>query len=105
MFLLTSNGTFFRVKKTNTTKNIKSPVIGEVDIFLVPNLEAGNMLAKQLALIANAVSAGIILGASVPIILTSRADGVRSRVGSCAIAVMLAHAKRVTDLKINSQPK
>lgn len=75
-------------------KNIKSPVIGDVDIFLVPNLEAGNMLAKQLVLITNAISAGIILGARVPIILTSRSDGVRSRVGSCAIAVMLAHAKR-----------
>jgi len=75
-------------------KNIKSPVIGDVDIFLVPNLEAGNMLAKQLVLITNAISAGIILGASVPIILTSRSDGVRSRVGSCAIASILAHAKR-----------
>lgn len=79
------------------TKNIKSPVVGDADIFLVPNLEAGNMLAKQLAIIANAVSAGIILGASVPIILTSRSDGVRSRVSSCAIAVMLAHAKRITE--------
>jgi phosphate acetyltransferase len=76
------------------TKQIKSPVIGDADIFVVPNLEAGNMLAKQLVLITNAVSAGIILGASVPIILTSRSDGVRSRVGSCAIAMMMAHAKR-----------
>lgn len=76
------------------TKNIKSPVIGDVDIFLVPNLEAGNMLAKQLVLITNAVSAGIILGASAPIILTSRSDGVRSRVSSCAVALMMAHAKR-----------
>lgn len=76
------------------TKHIKSPVIGDVDIFLVPNLEAGNMLAKQLVLIANAISAGVILGASVPIILTSRSDGVLSRVSSCAIALMMAHAKR-----------
>lgn len=76
------------------TKNIQSPVIGDVDIFLVPNLEAGNMLAKQLVLITNAFSAGIILGASVPIILTSRSDGVRSRVSSCAVAMMMAHAKR-----------
>lgn len=76
------------------TKHIKSPVIGDTDIFIVPNLEAGNMLAKQLVLIANAASAGIILGASAPIILTSRSDGVRSRVGSCAVAVILAHAKR-----------
>jgi phosphate acetyltransferase/phosphate butyryltransferase len=81
------------------TKNIKSPVIGDVDIFVVPNLEAGNMLAKQLVLITKAISAGIILGASVPIILTSRSDGVQSRVGSCAIAVMMAHAKRQELLK------
>jgi len=76
------------------TKNIKSPVIGDVDIFLVPNLEAGNMLAKQLVLITNAISAGIILGARAPIILTSRSDGVRSRVSSCAVALMMAHSKR-----------
>lgn len=75
-------------------KNIHSPVIGNVDIFLVPNLEAGNMLAKQLVLITNAVSAGIILGARAPIILTSRSDGVRSRISSCAIALMMVHAKR-----------
>ncbi|WED43354.1 bifunctional enoyl-CoA hydratase/phosphate acetyltransferase [Legionella cardiaca] len=74
-------------------KNIKSPVIGEVDIFVVPNLEAGNILAKQLVLIADATAAGIILGATVPIILTSRADGVRSRLGSCAVAVLMANAK------------
>lgn len=76
------------------TKHINSPVVGDADIFLVPNLEAGNMLAKQLVLVTNAVSAGIILGARVPIILTSRSDGVRSRIGSCAIAVLLAHANR-----------
>ncbi len=75
-------------------KNIKSPVIGDADIFVVPNLEAGNMLAKQLVIVTNAISAGIILGASVPIILTSRADGVRSRIGSCAIAVLLSHENR-----------
>lgn len=76
------------------TKNIKSPVIGDVDIFVVPNLEAGNMLAKQLVLLTKAISAGIILGARVPIILTSRADGVQSRISSCAVAVMMAHKKR-----------
>ncbi len=76
------------------TKKIKSAVIGDVDIFIVPNLEAGNMLAKQLVLITKAISAGIILGASVPIILTSRSDGVQSRVSSCAVAVMMAHQKR-----------
>jgi phosphate acetyltransferase len=75
-------------------KHITSPVIGDADIFLVPNLEAGNMLAKQLVLITQALSAGIILGARVPIILTSRSDGVRSRIGSCAIAVLLVHAER-----------
>lgn len=78
------------------TKNIQSTVIGDVDIFVVPNLEAGNILAKQLVLIADAVSAGIILGASVPIILTSRADNIRSRIGSCAVAVMMANAKTIT---------
>lgn len=77
-------------------KQIKSPVIGDVDIFVVPGLEAGNILAKQLVLIADAISAGIILGASVPIILTSRSDGVRSRIGSCAVAVMMAHSKSKT---------
>lgn len=76
------------------TKNIHSSVIGEVDIFVVPNLEAGNILAKQLILIADAVSAGIILGAAVPIILTSRSDNIRSRIGSCAVAVMMVHAKK-----------
>lgn len=75
------------------TKNIKSSVIGEVDIFVVPNLEAGNILAKQLVLIGEAVSAGIILGASVPIILTSRSDGIQSRISSCAVAVLMVHAK------------
>jgi phosphate acetyltransferase len=74
-------------------KKIHSPVVGEADIFLVPNIEAGNILAKQLVLIADAVSAGIILGASVPIILTSRADGIQSRIGSCAVALLMAHAK------------
>lgn len=74
-------------------KKIHSPVVGDVDIFLVPNIEAGNILAKQLILINDAVSAGIILGASVPIILTSRSDGVQSRIGSCAVALLMAHAK------------
>lgn len=76
------------------SKNIKSSVIGDVDIFVVPNLEAGNILAKQLVLIADAVSAGLILGASIPIILTSRSDGIQSRISSCALAVMVANAKR-----------
>jgi phosphate acetyltransferase/phosphate butyryltransferase len=80
--------------KAAETKNIKSPVIGEADVFLMPNLEAGNMFAKELMYITNTLSAGMILGAKVPIILTSRADGVRSRIGSCALAVIMVHAKR-----------
>ena len=62
------------------------------DILLAPDLEAGNMLAKQLSFLANADSAGLVLGARVPIILTSRADSVRSRIASCAVAVLAAHA-------------
>lgn len=75
-------------------KKIKSKVIADVDIYLVPNLEAGNMLAKQLAFLTNAFSAGMILGAKVPIVLTSRSDGVKSRISSCAIAVMMVYAKK-----------
>jgi len=75
-------------------KGIHSRVAGDPDILLVPNLEAGNMLAKQLTFLANADSAGIVLGARVPVILTSRADSVRSRIASCAVAVLAAHARR-----------
>ena len=75
-------------------KGIKSPVAGDPDILLVPDLEAGNMLAKQLSFLANADSAGLVLGARVPIILTSRADNVRSRIASCAVAMLVAHARR-----------
>ena len=75
-------------------KGIKSPVAGDPDILLVPDLEAGNMLAKQLSFLANADSAGLVLGARVPIILTSRSDNVRSRIASCAVAMLLAHARR-----------
>ena len=67
---------------------------GDPDILLVPDLEAGNMLAKQLSFLANADSAGLVLGARVPIILTSRADSVRSRIASCAVAMLAAHARR-----------
>jgi phosphate acetyltransferase len=76
-------------------KHITSPVAGDADILLVPDLEAGNMLAKELMFLANADAAGIVLGARVPIILTSRADSVRTRMASCAVAALLAHAKRV----------
>ena len=75
-------------------KGIQSVVAGDPDILLVPDLEAGNMLAKQLSFLANADSAGLVLGARVPIILTSRADSVRSRIASCAVAVLAAHARR-----------
>jgi phosphate acetyltransferase/phosphate butyryltransferase len=72
------------------TKSIASGVAGRADIFVVPDLEAGNMLAKQLEYLADAKLAGIVLGARVPIMLTSRADDVRSRLASCAIAVLYA---------------
>jgi phosphate acetyltransferase len=75
-------------------KGIDSRVAGDPDILVVPNLEAGNMLAKQLTFLANADSAGIVLGARVPVILTSRADSVRSRIASCAVAVLAAHSRR-----------
>src|SRR4029453_17209313 len=69
-------------------KGIVSEVAGDPDILFVPDLEAGNMLAKKLSFLANAASAGLVLGARVPIILTSRADSVRSRIASCAVAMM-----------------
>jgi phosphate acetyltransferase len=75
------------------TKGIVSPVAGHADILVVPDLEAGNMLAKQLEYLAEAQMAGIVLGARVPIILTSRADGTLARLGSCAIALLLARHK------------
>src|SRR6476660_9404416 len=77
-------------------KGIKSEVAGRAQILVVPDLEAGNMLAKNLAFMAKADSAGIVLGARVPIILTSRADSVRSRMASCAAAVLYADARRRT---------
>jgi len=76
------------------TKGIKSEVAGDPDILLAPDLEAGNILAKQLSFLASADSAGMVLGARVPVILTSRADSVRSRIASCAVANLVAHARR-----------
>jgi phosphotransacetylase len=76
------------------TKGISSPVAGDADILVAPDLEAGNILAKQLTFLANADAAGIVLGARVPIILTSRADSVRVRMASCGVAVLVAHARR-----------
>ena len=77
-------------------KGIKSEAAGRAQILVVPDLEAGNMLAKNLAFMAKADTAGIVLGARVPIILTSRADSVRSRMASCAAAVLYADARRRT---------
>jgi phosphate acetyltransferase len=81
-------------KQAAKTKGIKSEVAGDPDILLAPDLEAGNILAKQLSFLANADSAGLVLGARVPVILTSRADSVRSRIASCAVAMLVAHARR-----------
>jgi phosphotransacetylase len=81
-------------KEAATTKGIHSAVAGDPDILLVPDLEAGNILAKQLSFLANADSAGLVLGARVPVILTSRADSVRARIASCAVAMRAAHARR-----------
>jgi phosphotransacetylase len=81
-------------KEAATVKGIKSDVAGDPDILLTPDLESGNILAKQLSFLANADSAGLVLGARVPIILTSRADSVRSRIASCGVAMLAAHAKR-----------
>jgi phosphate acetyltransferase len=76
------------------SKNIVSPVAGDADILVAPDLEAGNILAKQLVFLAGAQDAGLVLGARVPIILTSRADDVRSRVASSALAQIFAQAQR-----------
>jgi len=75
-------------------KGIVSEVAGDPDIMLAPDLEAGNILAKQLTFLGGADSAGLVLGAKVPIILTSRADSVRSRIASCGVAMLAAHARR-----------
>ena len=78
------------------TKGIRSEVAGRAEILLVPDLESGNMIAKQLEYLAHAVGAGIVLGARVPIVLTSRADTAKTRAASCAIAQVLAHARKKT---------
>jgi len=79
--------------KAARIKKIVSPVAGQADILLVPDLEAGNMVAKQLQYLAGADSAGIVLGARVPIVLTSRADTVRTRIASIAVMKLLAQAR------------
>jgi phosphate acetyltransferase len=78
-------------------KGIKSRVAGEAQILVVPDLEAGNMLAKNLSFLSGADAAGIVLGAKVPVILTSRADNVRTRMASCAVAMLLAHNRRARE--------
>ena len=75
------------------TKGIHSPVAGDADILIAPDLEAGNVLAKLLTFLAGADAAGLVLGARVPIILTSRADSVRVRMASCGVAVLVAHGR------------
>ena len=75
-------------------KNIVSPVAGHANVLVVPDLEAGNMLAKSLSFLAGAAAAGIVLGARVPIILTSRADSVITRLASCAVASLVADSRR-----------
>jgi phosphate acetyltransferase len=75
-------------------KHIVSPVAGRANVLVVPDLEAGNMLAKSLSFLAHADAAGIVLGARVPVILTSRADSLLTRLASCAVAVMLVAARR-----------
>jgi phosphate acetyltransferase len=81
-------------KEAALIKGINSPVAGEADILLVPDMEAGNMLAKQLAYLGRADSAGIVVGARVPIVLTSRADSAEARLASCAVAVAFAYRQR-----------
>ncbi|WP_310491431.1 bifunctional enoyl-CoA hydratase/phosphate acetyltransferase [Dechloromonas sp.] len=78
------------------TKGIKSAVAGHAEILVVPDLESGNMVAKQLEYLANALTAGIVLGTKVPIVLTSRADTAETRTASCVIAALIAHHNRKT---------
>ena len=84
------------------TKGIVSPVAGRANVLIVPDLEAGNMLAKSLTFLADADAAGIVLGARVPIILTSRADSVMTRLASCAIAKLIATARRQAPARVIS---
>lgn len=83
-------------------KNIVSPVAGRADIFVVPDVEAGNMLAKQLEYLSGARLAGVVLGTRVPVVLTSRADDIPARLASCAIAVLMMHRKTPTPVPIRA---
>jgi phosphotransacetylase len=80
-------------------KGIVSPVAGQADILVMPDIESGNMLAKQLTFLGNADAAGIVLGARVPVMLTSRADNLRARLLSCALAVLLSQARKQGRIK------
>lgn len=86
-------------KQAAEEKNIISPVAGDADILLVPEIESGNILAKQLSFLGHADAAGIVLGARVPIILASRADSLRTRLLSCAVAVKIAAARKAGKIK------
>lgn len=86
-------------KQAAADKGIVSEVAGDADILLVPEIESGNMLAKQLSFLGNADAAGIVVGAKVPIILTSRADSLRSRLLSCAVAVKICAARKAGMIK------
>jgi phosphate acetyltransferase len=88
-------------REAATLKHISSPVAGDADILVVPDMEAGNLLAKELSFLANADAAGIVLGARVPIILTSRADNLRTRMASCAVAAIYAHAQRAASFNVS----
>jgi len=79
-------------------KKITGPVAGRANILVVPDLEAGNMLAKCMSFLSGADAAGIVLGARVPIILTSRADALLTRLASCAVAALLVAARRASSL-------
>src|SRR5262249_10162232 len=81
------------------TKGIRSPVAGRANVLVVPELEAGNMLAKSLSFLAQADAAGIVLGARVPVILTSRADSATTRLASCAVAALIASSRRESPSK------
>src|SRR5204863_3901293 len=85
--------------KAAKIKGIISPVAGQANVLVVPDLEAGNMLAKSLTFLAGAAAAGIVVGARVPIVLTSRADSLIARLASCAVAALVANARRANAAK------
>lgn len=85
-------------RKAADVKGIKSEVAGDPDIIIVPDLESGNMLAKQLTFMARAEAAGIVLGARVPIVLASRADSLRTKLASCAVAALMANSYRISKI-------